>query len=120
LTLMTRGQELRPGALARRLMRAPRLVDAAAARKRVAAWLAMPAGTAPAALVDAMPPVRALIEGIADGSPYLWDLIERDGARMLTLCNPIPTSIWPPCWPRPRAPWRQLRTTTRRCGCCGR
>jgi len=87
---MTRGQELRPGALARRLMRAPRLVDAAAARKRVAAWLATPAGAAPAALVDAMPPVRTLIEGIADGSPYLWDLIERDGARLLTVLQSDP------------------------------
>src|SRR5689334_11974701 len=75
---MTRGQELRPGALASRLTRAPRLADAAAA------------GGAPAALLDAMQPARALIEGIADGSPYLWDLIERDGERLATLLQSDP------------------------------
>jgi glutamate-ammonia-ligase adenylyltransferase len=81
---------LGPGALARRLTRAPRLADAAAARGRVAAWLATPAGGAPAALLDATPRARALIEGIADGSPYLWDLIERDGERLATLLQSDP------------------------------
>src|SRR5262245_21631277 len=87
---MTRGRELAPGALARRLTRAPRLADAAAARARVADWLATPTGAVPAALVDALPSARALIEGIADGSPYLWDLIERDGERLATLLQSDP------------------------------
>ena len=34
--------------------------------------------SAAAALLAETPLARALIDGIADGSPYLWDLIERD------------------------------------------
>jgi glutamate-ammonia-ligase adenylyltransferase len=87
---MVRGQDLRPGALARRLTRAPRLADAAAARERVDAWLTTPAGTPPASFLAEMPLARALVEGIADGSPYLWDLIERDGTRLLDLLRSDP------------------------------
>jgi glutamate-ammonia-ligase adenylyltransferase len=87
---MTRGRDTVPGALARRLTRAPRLADATAARARVADWLSTPAGGAAAALIEATPSARALIEGIADGSPYLWDLIERDGARLDTLLQSDP------------------------------
>ncbi len=31
------------------------------------------------------PQVKALIEGIAEGSPYLWDLIRADPARLSAL-----------------------------------
>ena len=36
------------------------------------------------------PNVRALIQGIAEGSPYLWDLIRADPARLLRLLNADP------------------------------
>jgi [glutamine synthetase] adenylyltransferase / [glutamine synthetase]-adenylyl-L-tyrosine phosphorylase len=87
---MTRGRDFRPGALARRLTRAPRLAHAAAAQARVAAWLATPSGNASAALLAETPNARSLVEGIADGSPYLWDLIERDGERLLRLLRSDP------------------------------
>jgi glutamate-ammonia-ligase adenylyltransferase len=76
--------------LARRFTRAPHVADAAAGRERVAAWLDTPAGGALAALLDATPLARAVVEGIADGSPYLWDLIERDGERLATLLQSDP------------------------------
>jgi glutamate-ammonia-ligase adenylyltransferase len=87
---MQRGDNPQPGALARRLVRAPRLADADAARARVGAWLATGAGAPVAALLGEVPPARALVDGIADGSPYLWDLIERDGGRLLTLLQSDP------------------------------
>jgi [glutamine synthetase] adenylyltransferase / [glutamine synthetase]-adenylyl-L-tyrosine phosphorylase len=87
---MQRGHERQPAALARRLTRAPHLADAAAAQERVAAWLATEPGSAAAALLAEMPLARALIDGIADGSPYLWDLIERDGERLAALLQSDP------------------------------
>jgi glutamate-ammonia-ligase adenylyltransferase len=79
---MTKAGEVGAGALARRIVCAPCLVDAEAAQARLAAWLAVPDGRAAAALLEQFPHARALIEGIADGSPYLWDLIERGGGRL--------------------------------------
>ncbi len=38
----------------------------------------------------AAPSVRALIEGIADGSPYLWDLATADAARLLRILDDDP------------------------------
>ena len=90
MTLSTRGHDLQPRALARRLVRAPLLADPDAAHARVADWLATPAGRAAAALLAETPLVRALVEGIVDGSPYLWDLIERDGERLVTLMRSDP------------------------------
>jgi len=87
---MGRGQELRPVALAERLVRAPVLFDPEAARPRVAAWLATQTGPALVRLLDAYPMARALIDGIADGSPYLWDLIERAEGQLLALLQADP------------------------------
>jgi [glutamine synthetase] adenylyltransferase / [glutamine synthetase]-adenylyl-L-tyrosine phosphorylase len=86
----TSGQDLQPRALARRVARAPLLADPEAARARVADWLASPQGSAVAPLVAELAPVRALIEGVADGSPYLWDLVERDGARLAAVLQADP------------------------------
>src|SRR5690349_17715198 len=36
------------------------------------------------------PKVRPLIEGIAEGSPYLWDLIRSDPARLVALLKADP------------------------------
>jgi len=87
---MTRGHDLPPRALARRLVRAPSLADFEASRARVADWLATPEGSVAAPLVADLAPVRALIEGVADGSPYLWDLVQRDGARLAALLQADP------------------------------
>jgi len=87
---MGRAKGLQPGALAERLVRAPVLCDPDAARARVAGWLATQAGPALVRLFDAYPMARALVEGIADGSPYLWDLIERAEGRLLTLLQSDP------------------------------
>jgi glutamate-ammonia-ligase adenylyltransferase len=87
---MTRGHDLQPRALARRLTRAPLLGDPQASRARVADWLATPEGAVVGPLVADLAPVRALIEGIADGSPYLWDLVERDGSRLSALLQADP------------------------------
>ncbi|HEY1541339.1 MAG TPA: bifunctional [glutamine synthetase] adenylyltransferase/[glutamine synthetase]-adenylyl-L-tyrosine phosphorylase [Xanthobacteraceae bacterium] len=87
---MTRGHDLQPRALARRLTRAPLLGDPQASHARVADWLTSPQGAAVAPLVADLAPVRALIEGIADGSSYLWDLVERDGARLAAMLQADP------------------------------
>ena len=79
-------------ALARRLTRAPLLADPDASRARVADWLATPQAAAVAPLVAELAAVRALIDGIADGSPYLWDLASRNGERLLHLLQSDPDS----------------------------
>ncbi len=65
--------------LAERVERAPRVKSAAAAKKRVQADLfaEAPAKTTQAltALAGKYPKIEALTEGLADGSPYLWDAI---------------------------------------------
>ena len=90
MTLSTRGHDLQPRALARRLVRAPLLADPDAAHARVADWLAGSEAAAVAPLMAQLPALRALIAGIADGSPYLWDLAARDGARLLVLLQSDP------------------------------
>jgi glutamate-ammonia-ligase adenylyltransferase len=84
--------------LARRLARAPNLSQPEAARARVADWLA----TLPDAEAEALrragrdlPLLTALIEGIADGSPYLWDLVVADAARFLSLIAADPDERLP-------------------------
>jgi glutamate-ammonia-ligase adenylyltransferase len=87
---MARGHELQAGALARRLIRAPRLAAPDASRARVADWLAATGDAALATLLEEAPLCRAVIEGIADGSMYLWELIERSPDRLARLlgCDP--------------------------------
>jgi glutamate-ammonia-ligase adenylyltransferase len=95
---MTRGHDLAPtlapnlatAALARRLARAPLLSDPDASHARVADWLTTPEGAVVAPLTESHPAVRSLIEGIADGSPYLWDLADRHGERLLHLLRADP------------------------------
>ena len=87
---MTRGDNLLPGVLARRLTRAPRLADPDTAHARVDAWLATPAGAAVAPLLGEIPLARALVDGIADGSSFLWDLIERPDNPLAALLKADP------------------------------
>jgi len=82
---MAKGHNPAADALARRLVRAPHLVDPDGARTRVAAMLATEEGATLVPLLEGVQPARALVEAVADGSPYLWDLIERSPARLGTL-----------------------------------
>jgi glutamate-ammonia-ligase adenylyltransferase len=81
-------------ALAERIVNAPRAGDARAARRRVDEWLAEHAGAAGAAaipdLLAGYPKVRSLLEGIAVGSPFLWDLASREPARLARLLSAPP------------------------------
>jgi glutamate-ammonia-ligase adenylyltransferase len=58
-------------------------------RARVAEWLSSiartAAGKAIGSLVAEYPPLARVVGGIADSSPYLWDLIRADPARFLRL-----------------------------------
>ncbi|MEZ5891269.1 MAG: bifunctional [glutamine synthetase] adenylyltransferase/[glutamine synthetase]-adenylyl-L-tyrosine phosphorylase [Xanthobacteraceae bacterium] len=76
-------------ALARRIVRVPLIADPAAARTAVGDWLqslsADAAGRSLERLIADHAPVGPLIEAVAAGSPYLWDLVQRDPARFIAL-----------------------------------
>ncbi|GIL02807.1 MAG: glutamate-ammonia-ligase adenylyltransferase [Alphaproteobacteria bacterium] len=80
--------------LASRIATAPQLVDAAAARARVADWLAQQretrAGAALAALFARVPRAESLIAAIAEHSPYLRELAFADPERLLALLEAAP------------------------------
>jgi glutamate-ammonia-ligase adenylyltransferase len=64
--------------LARRIVRAPELASPASARGLVRDWfaeLAPAQGRAIRRLMADHPMLRRLLEALADGSPYLWDLV---------------------------------------------
>jgi [glutamine synthetase] adenylyltransferase / [glutamine synthetase]-adenylyl-L-tyrosine phosphorylase len=81
--------EVAEHALARRIVRVPLLADPAAARAAVANWLqsagASAAGRTVARLIVDHASVGPLLEAIADGSPFLWDLVQRDVPRFIAL-----------------------------------
>jgi [glutamine synthetase] adenylyltransferase / [glutamine synthetase]-adenylyl-L-tyrosine phosphorylase len=81
-------------ALGRRLTRAPKTANAEAARAKVAGWLDDIAGTPEheelTRLATELPLLPPLIEAIADGSSYLWDLITADPARLVSLLEDVP------------------------------
>jgi [glutamine synthetase] adenylyltransferase / [glutamine synthetase]-adenylyl-L-tyrosine phosphorylase len=79
--------------LADRIKDAPRLVDRKKARSRVASWIAeLPSAEAKrlSALLAAKPTVSELMEGIAESSPYLWELASREPKRLLRLFDADP------------------------------
>src|SRR5262245_24054586 len=82
------------GTLAQRIAAAPQLHAADAARGRVADWLGeiaeTPAGQALRRLLADHPTLDALITGLADGSPYLWDLAQRSPERLIALLEAEP------------------------------
>jgi [glutamine synthetase] adenylyltransferase / [glutamine synthetase]-adenylyl-L-tyrosine phosphorylase len=86
---LTAGQ----GTLAQRVVAAPCL-DAAPAQTRVANWLAelaaTPAGTRLTRLVADHPMLAALLAGLAEGSPYLWDLVRAAPERLVMLLESDP------------------------------
>jgi glutamate-ammonia-ligase adenylyltransferase len=80
-------------ALADLITTAPRLSAADVARLRVSDWL----GTIPpaeaksiTALFSARPLVGTLFESLAESSPFLWDLVTREPARVLRLLRADP------------------------------
>ena len=79
--------------LAERIATAPYLVDPKVARQRVADWLAglqEAEGKPVRALLATYPTVNALLESLAENSPFLWELASRDPARLIRLmgCEP--------------------------------
>ena len=67
--------------LAERIATAPYLVEAKAARARLAEWLAGLRGTQAKsfkALLAAHKTVGALLQSLAESSPYLWELASSD------------------------------------------
>jgi glutamate-ammonia-ligase adenylyltransferase len=81
------------GSLAGRIVTAPRLTDADAARARVADWLSeIDAADAEAlrAQLEAHPTVASVVESLAESSPYLWDLASREPDRLSRLLNADP------------------------------
>ncbi|RDV02121.1 bifunctional [glutamine synthetase] adenylyltransferase/[glutamine synthetase]-adenylyl-L-tyrosine phosphorylase [Undibacter mobilis] len=79
--------------LAECIVSAPVLVEAAAARARVDEWLSSLAAVdaqAIRAVFAAHRLVGTLIESLAESSPFLWDLITSDAARLLALLQAEP------------------------------
>ncbi|MGH6770795.1 MAG: bifunctional [glutamine synthetase] adenylyltransferase/[glutamine synthetase]-adenylyl-L-tyrosine phosphorylase [Xanthobacteraceae bacterium] len=83
-----------PKALARGIVAAPRLFAPDEAQKRVDVWLEQqdgtPAGPPLRRLLAEHSEVSALVTGLADGSPYLWDLVCADPERLLALLESDP------------------------------
>jgi glutamate-ammonia-ligase adenylyltransferase len=83
-----------PRALRQLVAAAPQLGSPAAAGQQVERWLKHIGRTAPGkALKQRLartPAARRLIEGIAEGSPFLWQLATEDPARLLRLLDGDP------------------------------
>jgi glutamate-ammonia-ligase adenylyltransferase len=83
--------------LAQRIVSAPKLIDAKAARARVAEWLAgIPAAEAKRlkALLAGNPVLQTLLESLGESSPYLWDLAHAEAQRLLRLLCADPDSYF--------------------------
>jgi glutamate-ammonia-ligase adenylyltransferase len=79
--------------LAERIVTAPLLVDAKAARSRVAGWLGdLPAAEAKPlkALLSGREIVTTLLESLAENSPFLWELASSNSKRLLRLLGTDP------------------------------
>ena len=81
-------------ALAHRIAAAPFLADAEAAHARVEGWIGelagTPAGETLKRLLADHPPVSALLAGLTEGSPHLWDMARADPERLAAIlqCDP--------------------------------
>ncbi len=81
--------------LAARFVAGPKLFAPEDARRRLADWLGDTSPTDAAALNDisgAFPQAKAILEGIAESSPYLFDLMRADAARVVRLLQSNPDS----------------------------
>src|SRR2546421_8674487 len=84
---------VKPAALAARFVEAPHVSAPDNTERRLAEWLADVAPEQSAALdslIARFPSAKAILLGIAESSPYLFDLVRADGARALRLlgCEP--------------------------------
>jgi len=81
-------------ALALAITAAPRLTDRKAAQARVTEWLTEIGRSAPGKALKLLtvktPKLEALLLGLADGSPYLWDLATADPERLLAVVQAEP------------------------------
>src|SRR4051794_16999948 len=73
---------------------APQLADREAAQARLTEWLSdvarSAAGKSLKQLIAEAPKLEALLLGLADGSPYLWELATAEPDRLLTVLNAEP------------------------------
>src|SRR5215216_5904051 len=80
--------------LVQRVAAAPLLSHPDEARAKVSAWLTAIVPTAAGKTLKRLladgGPLPSLIEGIADGSPYLWELASTEPARLLVLLQSDP------------------------------
>src|SRR3954454_6197188 len=79
--------------LAARFVEGPRLFAPDQAEHRLVGWLcdlAPEQGGAVCVLADRHPKAKTILEGIAESSPYLFDLMRADAARLIRLlgCDP--------------------------------
>src|SRR5437868_203850 len=84
---------VKPAALAARFVEAPHVSAPDNSERRLAEWLSDVAPEQSAALdslIARFPRAKAILLGIAESSPYLFDLVRADGARALRLlgCEP--------------------------------
>jgi [glutamine synthetase] adenylyltransferase / [glutamine synthetase]-adenylyl-L-tyrosine phosphorylase len=81
-------------ALRQRVIAAPQPSSAAEAARKVDDWLGEIGRSGPGKsikqLVAKVGAVRRLLEGIADGSPFLWQLVTEDPARLLRILDSEP------------------------------
>jgi glutamate-ammonia-ligase adenylyltransferase len=79
--------------LAARFVAGPKLFAPADAERRLADWLgdvAPEAASALKAISGSLPYAKAILEGIAEASPYLFDLMRADAGRVLRLLQSDP------------------------------
>src|SRR5258708_39681161 len=81
-------------ALASAVTEAPRLADRKASQDRLTEWLSdigrSAAGKSIKQLIEQAPKTEALLLGLADGSPYLWDLATAEPDRLLAELTAAP------------------------------
>src|SRR5882672_1246680 len=86
--------EITAATLAERVVTAPRLFSPETARQWLDGWLAeiaqTPAGAWLKRVLAERPNLRALLEGLADGSSYLWELARADPDRLVALLEADP------------------------------
>src|SRR5690242_18067260 len=81
-------------ALWRQIDRAPASFSPSESTARMQEWLTEMAGVQSGAAIaffcDANPALRRLIEAVADGSPFLWDLLRRSPERLVAVLEDEP------------------------------